>query len=107
MNEHRRRFVAGAGALFAGGAPHIVRAKPRAVDPNTGEIFEAWVEAGVAAGVDAWAAQTEALLAGVPVADIPVIQSGCFNFGLDLAACRELGIHPPKALLKIADLVMQ
>lgn len=56
---------------------------------------------------DAWASQTASLLDGVPIADIPIVQSTRYSFALNLAALRQVGINPPKSLIKIADLVIQ
>ncbi|MEO8101978.1 MAG: ABC transporter substrate binding protein [Betaproteobacteria bacterium] len=61
-------------------------------------VDEAW---------DVWASQADSLLRGVPIVDIPVVQSTRYGFGLNLKVCRRAGIEPPKALLKIADLVME
>ena len=74
---------------------HVRLGGMAAYEPNLGEAF------------DAWASQTALLLDGVPIADIPVVQSTRYSFGLNLAACRQLSINPPKSLIKIADVVIQ
>lgn len=56
---------------------------------------------------DVWAAQADSLLRGVPVVDIPVVQATRYSFGLNMKACRRVGIEPAKSLLKIADLVIE
>lgn len=73
---------------------HVRLGGMAAYDPNTGESSVAWAD------------QTALLLDGVPISDIPVIQSVRYLFGINLAACRQLGINPPKSLIKIADLVI-
>lgn len=74
---------------------HVRLGGMAAYEPNPDEAF------------DAWAAQTALLIAGVPIADIPVVQSTRYSFGLNLTACRQLGINPLKSLIKIADVVIQ
>jgi putative ABC transport system substrate-binding protein len=66
-----------------------------ALQPNTDEMHEVF------------AGQAAALLNGVPVENIPIVQSTRYNFGLNLAALRQAGIHPPKSLVKVADMVIQ
>ena len=66
-----------------------------AVQPNTDEMHEVF------------AGQAAALLDGVPLENIPIVQSTRYNFGLNLMALRNVGINPPKSLIKIADLVIQ
>ena len=56
---------------------------------------------------DAWVSQVASLLAGVPIADIPVVQATRYKFGLNLKTCRQVGVDPPKSLIKIADLVIE
>ncbi len=55
----------------------------------------------------AWVAQVALLLAGVPVEKIPVIQATRYRFGINLKACRLVGIAPPKSLIKTADVVLE
>lgn len=55
---------------------------------------------------EAWVAQVAQLLAGVPIEKIPVMQATRYRFGLNLKACRRLGIDPPKSLIRIADVVI-
>ena len=47
------------------------------------------------------------LTAGVPIEEIPVVQATRYSFGLNLKTCRQVGIEPPKSLIKIADLVIE
>jgi putative ABC transport system substrate-binding protein len=54
-----------------------------------------------------WASQIEMLLDGVPIRDIPVAQSTGFTFGLNLRSCRGAGVNPSKALIKVADVVIE
>ena len=54
-----------------------------------------------------WASQADSLLRGVPIADIPVVQGTRYSFGLNLKACRRVGVEPAKTLIKIADLVLE
>ncbi len=55
---------------------------------------------------EAWVAQVAQLIAGVPIEKIPVMQATRYRFGLNLKACRRLGIDPPKSLIRIADVVI-
>lgn len=66
-----------------------------ALQPNTSEMHEVFAN------------QTASLLDGVPLENIPIVQSTRYNFGLNLMALRNVGIDPPKSLIKIADLVIQ
>ena len=66
-----------------------------AVQPNTDESG------------DVFAAQVVALLDGVPIENIPIVQSTRYNFGLNLQALRKVGINPPISLIKVADVVIQ
>lgn len=66
-----------------------------AVQPNTDEMHGVFAD------------QAAALLDGVPLENIPIVQSTRYNFGLNLMALRNVGIDPPKSLIKIADLVIQ
>lgn len=56
---------------------------------------------------EAWVSQVASLLAGIPIAEIPVVQATRYSFGLNLRTCRQVGIDPPKSLIKIADLVIE
>ena len=56
---------------------------------------------------EAWVSQVASLLAGVPIENIPIIQATRYSFGLNLKACRRVGVEPPKSLLRIADLVIE
>ena len=56
---------------------------------------------------EAWVSQVASLLAGVPIENIPIVQATRYSFGLNLKACRRVGIEPPKSLLRIADLVIE
>lgn len=56
---------------------------------------------------EVWASQVASLLAGVPIENIPVAQATRYSFGLNLKACRRVGVEPSKSLLKIADLVIE
>ena len=56
---------------------------------------------------EAWVSQVSLLLAGVPIENIPVVQATRYRFGLNLKACRRVGIEPPKSLIKIADVVLE
>lgn len=56
---------------------------------------------------EVWVSQVVSLLAGVPVENIPVVQATRYSFGLNLKACRRVGIEPPKSLIKIADVVLE
>ncbi|HEX9389696.1 MAG TPA: ABC transporter substrate binding protein [Usitatibacteraceae bacterium] len=66
-----------------------------ALQPNTDDMHEVF------------AGQAAALLDGVPLENIPIVQSTRYNFGLNLAALRQVGINPPKSLIKVADMVIQ
>jgi len=55
---------------------------------------------------EAWVSQVALLIAGVPIEKIPVMQATRYRFGLNLKACRRLGIEPPKSLIRIADVVI-
>ncbi len=55
---------------------------------------------------DVLAAQCELVLQGVPIQQIPVVQSTRYRFGLNLTACRNAGVNPPKSLIKLADQVL-
>lgn len=55
---------------------------------------------------EAWVSQVALLVAGVPIEKIPVVQATRYRFGLNLKACRRLGIEPSKSLLRIADVVI-
>ncbi len=57
--------------------------------------------------VDVFARQIFALLNGVPIENIPIVQSTRYKFGLNLAALQNAGIRPPKSLIKAADVVIQ
>lgn len=56
---------------------------------------------------EVFAGQIAALLDGVPIEQIPIVQSTRYRFGLNLTALRNVGIRPPKSLLKVADTVIQ
>lgn len=56
---------------------------------------------------DALVSQVASLLAGVPIENIPIVQATRYSFGLNLKACRRVGIEPPKSLVKIADVVLE
>lgn len=66
-----------------------------ALQPNTDEMYEVFAE------------QIVSLLDGVPLENIPIVQSTRYNFGLNLTALRLVGIKPPKSLIKVADVVIQ
>ena len=74
---------------------HVRLGGMAAYEPRLEEVFDAWAE------------QIAAILDGVPVADIPIVQSTRYSFALNLTALRKVGINPPKSLIKIADLVIQ
>ncbi len=56
---------------------------------------------------DVRASQVASLLAGVPIENIPIVQATRYSFGLNLKACRRVGIEPPKSLIRIADVVIE
>jgi len=56
---------------------------------------------------DVWVSQLASLLAGVPIENIPIVQSTRYSFGLNLKACHRMGVIPSKALIKIADVVIE
>lgn len=56
---------------------------------------------------DVWVSQMASLLAGVPISDIPIVQATRYSFGLNLKACYRAGVTPSKALIKIADVVIE
>lgn len=56
---------------------------------------------------EVWVSQVASLLAGVPIENIPVVQATRYRFGLNLKACKRVGIEPPKSLLRIADVVIE
>ncbi len=56
---------------------------------------------------EAWVSQVASLLAGVPIENIPIVQATRYSFGLNLKACRRVGIEPPKALIRTADVVIE
>jgi len=45
---------------------------------------------------DVMASQAKLLLDGVPIEQIPVVQSTRFRFGLNLKACHAAGVAPPQ-----------
>jgi len=55
---------------------------------------------------EAWVSQVALLMAGVPIEKIPVMQATRYRFGLNLKACRRVGVEPPKSLIRIADTVI-
>lgn len=55
---------------------------------------------------EAWVSQVALLMAGVPIEKIPVMQATRYRFGLNLKACRRVGVEPPKSLIRIADMVI-
>jgi len=65
-----------------------------AYEPNGDDCFEVL------------ATQAKLLLDGVPIEQIPVVQSSLFRFGLNLKACHAAGVNPPNSLLKLADQVL-
>ncbi len=56
---------------------------------------------------EVFARQIAALLDGVPIENIPFIRSTRYKFGLNLTALRNVGLSPPKSLIKVADVVIQ
>lgn len=56
---------------------------------------------------DVWVSQLASLLAGVPIENIPIVQSTRYSFGLNLKACHRAGVVPSKALIRIADVVIE
>ena len=55
---------------------------------------------------DVLAEQASQVFDGVPIEQIPVVQSTRFLFGLNLPACRAAGVNPSKSLLLLADEVL-
>ena len=74
---------------------HVHHGGMAAYEPRIDEADEAWVS------------QVASLLAGVPIENIPIVQATRYSFGLNLKACRRVGIEPPKSLIRIADVVIE
>ena len=74
---------------------HVYLGGMAAYAPNIDEADEVWVS------------QVSALLAGVPIEEIPVVQATRYSFGLNLKACHRVGVEPPKSLIRIADVVLE
>ncbi len=66
-----------------------------AVQPNIDDCYAVFAD------------QVAALLRGVPIEEIPIVQSSRYSIGLNLGALRRAGVNPSKALVKVADVVIQ
>ncbi len=66
-----------------------------AVQPNIDDCYAVFAD------------QIAALLKGVPIEEIPIVQSSRYSIGFNLGAMRRAGINPPKSLIKVADVVIQ